>query len=407
MKAIVRLPSYAKAQSRYEVSSISRLTRRRSNVIVGDFDLDEIADIEREGGEVYPDVQFQLASTDYPFLPERDAARFWERDYGEFSPASGFSLDDVLNHIKAPEAWHFSRGSGVTIAIVDTGIATDRPEIPSFKRSSIDVPSEFAGQHWSDSFGHGSMCACIAAGTSSDGGLYNGVAPDANVLAVKSILSSTDLYVIYDDLIERFSDKSEGRLIINNSFALLRCASTGEFTLDHPLVDLIKSGVSAGIPFVFAAGNSHYDGACDNRAGECYPNTIWSINSLDEVFCVGAVDGENSNQSESSAHANSSRGPGELSMLGDKPDLVAPTYGRVPWGNIGYKTLEWWGTSGAAPQAAGAMALVLAAYPNMSVEELYRLLRESALPLASSKHCTGAGLLNCERIVQKLLGHIS
>jgi serine protease AprX len=188
------------------------------------------------------------------------------------------------------------------------------------------------------------MCAAIAAGTNSEGGRYNGVAPDASVIAVKSILRSTDLYVIYDELIEEFSRRGKGRLIINNSFAHLRCKPEGDIDLDHPLVEIIESGIDSGIPFVFSAGNSHFDGKCDNVANECYPNTIWSINSLDAVFCVGAVDRENSKQTVSTAHANSSRGPGELSIRGDKPDLVAPTYGTVPWGNTGYRTPEWWGT---------------------------------------------------------------
>jgi hypothetical protein len=96
MRAIVRLPDERVAQDRAEISVYANISRRKPNIVAGEFDEKELAEIESEGGQVYPDVQFQLASTDIPFLPDRKAARFWEIDYSGFIPADEISLDSVL-----------------------------------------------------------------------------------------------------------------------------------------------------------------------------------------------------------------------------------------------------------------------------------------------------------------------
>lgn len=116
---------------------------------------------------------------------------------------------------------------------------------------------------------------------------------------------------------------------------------------------------------------------------------------------TGTVDWNESNQEPGGEHANSSRGPGQWSTRGDKPDLVAPTYGEVAWGGS-YRIMEWWGTSGACPQVAGAAALLLSARPTLSPEELRLLLRSTARPLTGPPACVGAGILDCEAALQKL-----
>jgi hypothetical protein len=85
--------------------------------------------------------------------------------------------------------------------------------------------------------------------------------------------------------------------------------------------------IRAGIVVVYAAGNNHYDVKCNNDPTRCSPNTIWTVNSMDEVLSVGTVDWNN--KMDSGQHANSSRGPGQWSNKHKKPDCVAPTYGEV------------------------------------------------------------------------------
>jgi Subtilase family len=101
-----------------------------------------------------------------------------------------------------------SRGHGVTIAVVDTGICSTLLEFPAAKRFPLDIPSAFSGNHWVDTKGHGSMCATIAGATKSAGGRFDGVSPDAMALSARTTLMASDIHTIYDELI---SAKKEGK----------------------------------------------------------------------------------------------------------------------------------------------------------------------------------------------------
>lgn len=97
--------------------------------------------------------------------------RTYEREFGGFivedyrydldnvgigePQAQGPSLDDVLAMIRAIPAWELSRGEGVTLAVVDTGIDGNRPEFPLGKRRGEWQP--IGDTPWTDWDGHGTM----------------------------------------------------------------------------------------------------------------------------------------------------------------------------------------------------------------------------------------------------------
>ena len=88
-------------------------------------------------------------------------------------------MKDVIEHINAPKAWaKKARGKGVTIGIVDTGVASVMKEFPATRRSAYSKSFAYAEGPWVDTKGHGSMCAAIAAGSTTAGGKYDGVAPE-------------------------------------------------------------------------------------------------------------------------------------------------------------------------------------------------------------------------------------
>src|SRR5262249_22959514 len=155
--------------------------------------------LESLGADIFEDVQFRTFPEDRSRHSESDVER-WTRGAG-IDLAGDFSMDDVLQQIQVTGAWRRTRGRGVTIAIVDTGVAGELREFSMDRRSPLDIESTYQGEHWKDHEGHGSMCAAIAAGSRADGGRYNGVAPDATVLAARSTLRSTDLADIYDELL--------------------------------------------------------------------------------------------------------------------------------------------------------------------------------------------------------------
>jgi serine protease AprX len=140
------------------------------------------------GGEIVEDFRYSMEGEEIfaaeSFRPERQ---------------EDSSLDDVLRMIQAPQAWELSRGAGVTIAVVDSGIDGRRPEFPPSKRMGSWQP--IGDQPWTDYNGHGTMCGCIAAGTRAAGGSFDGVAPEAGLIACRTRFFDTELTTIYDYLI--------------------------------------------------------------------------------------------------------------------------------------------------------------------------------------------------------------
>ena len=369
------------------------------------------AELAALGVEIFEDVQFTV-------MPGRNRDRDGDHDGDdedqyddELEPApwsraaqpdlaDGYSLNDVIEQVRAPEAWRRTRGEGVTIAIVDTGIAGKLREFSSRRRSPIDLDSAFEGDHWSDPHGHGSMCAAIAAAARADGGRFDGIAPAATVLAARSTLTSADLTDIFDELLRaRVEGRLSGPLVISNSYGLPICIAPDVLPARHPYMTGILAAINNGIFVCFAAGNNHHD-VCKHDPMACGPNSIWGPNSHDEIVSVGTVNRELTNCDPATPHVSSSRGPGEWAVKTTKPDCVAPTYGEVIWG-ASTRRMRWWGTSGACPQVAGAAALILSVAPGLTPWRVGEIIRETCNGLPEGKTCVGHGLLDCETAVAR------
>ena len=64
------------------------------------------------------------------------------------------------------------------------------------------------------------------------------------------------------------------------------------------------------------------------------------------------------------------------------------------WG-CGYSAMEWWGTSGAAPQVAGLAALMLAKNPSLTPAQIQTIIKNSCINIGLPPSCAGAGLIDC------------
>jgi serine protease AprX len=358
--------------------------------------LDDQTLLIREGAQIFPDVQFKIFDDG---LEPDPPARFWEAPAPFAEPPNSGSLADVMQHVRADRAWEVTKGRGVTIAVVDSGIAPSLPELPlGAKRSPVDPGGAYSGSHWQDVVGHGSMCAVIAAG-GGGGSAFTGVAPEATVLSARSDLSSIDVSTIYTGLIlAKRQHRIPGPLVISNSWGLYGCRSEGHMPQNHPFMDVILLAVAEGITVVFAAGNNHVTVCKADPLGD-KPNTIWGPNSHDKVLTVGTVNREDTNRDPTGPHKDSSRGRGEWAQLRDKPDCVAPTYGMVVWGN-GRRYMPWWGTSGACPQVAGLAALIYSLNPRLRPEQVADIIRGSCRPLNEPALCVGSGVIDCEAAVR-------
>jgi subtilisin family serine protease len=245
---------------------------------------------------------------------------------------------------------------------------------------------------------HGSMTACIAAATKTGGGIYDGVAPDATLISCR-VPDVDEAYLIpaFEQLIDYVQAGEIGRLVINNSFGP-RGSRPAPVTA---FIEVVKRAVAAGIVVVFSAGDTAPASVCpapDSRSG------INGVNSLAEVITVGTVD-ENDDMNQPipfgffTAHQNGCRGPGQFER--EKPDCVAPTYGRVMWG-CDDKCSVWWGTSGAAPQVAGLAALMLSKNDTLTPGQIKQIIKRNCVALPLSSTCAGAGRIDCQDTLRQV-----
>ncbi|MFJ3906320.1 S8 family peptidase [Streptomyces sp. NPDC090025] len=281
----------------------------------------------------------------------------------------GASLDRSVRQIGADKAWQAGYdGTGVTIAVLDTGVDRTHDDL----RTQVVGEKNFSSSpDATDRVGHGTHVASIAAGTGAkSGGRFKGVAPGAKLLNGK----------VLDD--DGFGDDSA--IIAGMEWAVAEGADIVNLSLgapDSPGIDPLEATVDRltaekGVLFAVAAGND----------GEFGASTIGSPGSADAALTVGAVDRDDK------LAPFSSTGP----RVGDgavKPDVTAPgvaiaaaaaagsaidTRPETPHPAPGYLQID--GTSMATPHAAGAAALLKQRHPAWKSAELKGALTGSAKP---------------------------
>ncbi|MFE1833186.1 S8 family serine peptidase [Streptomyces sviceus] len=298
------------------------------------------------------------------------------------------SLDRSVPQIGAPAAWAAGYdGTGVKVAVLDTGVDTSHPDLAD----QVVEAKDFSGSDGTgDKFGHGTHVASTVAGTGAKaGGKYKGVAPGAKILNGK-VLDDTGF-------------GSDSGIIAGMEWAVAQKADVVNLSLggtDLPGTDPMEEAVDrlsaeSDTLFVVAAGNE----------GEFGEGTVGSPGSADAALTVGAVD-------KSDALADfSSRGP-RVGDSGVKPDLTAPgveitaaaaagslVEEEYPSGVPGYATLD--GTSMATPHVAGAAALLAQQHPDWSGERLKAVLTGSAKPGRYSSFQQGTGRTDLVRALDQ------
>ncbi|WP_329326324.1 S8 family serine peptidase [Streptomyces sp. NBC_01689] len=264
-------------------------------------------------------------------------------------------LADSTRQIGAPQVWASGNtGKGVDVAVLDTGVDADHPDLSGQVAASEDfVP----GESVVDRNGHGTHVASTIAGTgAASDGKERGVAPGAK-LHIGKVLSDDgygqDSWVLAG---MEWAARDQHAKIISMSLG------GGPTDGTDPLSQAVDSlSEETGALFTIAAGNAGPD-----------RYSVGAPGAADAALTVGAVDG-----SDSLADF-SSRGP----RAGDgavKPDLTAPGVDILaarsqysPEGSGSYQTMS--GTSMATPHVAGAAALLAAAHPDWTGRQLKNAL---------------------------------
>jgi len=315
-------------------------------------------------------------------------------------------LNETTHLIRAGEVWAKGyRGKGMVIAIIDTGIDKNHPDLDDLDDDPLtDDPKVLAevaflpsgSNDTSDVLGHGTFVASIAAGTGASGGrgfkatftstkvlnttiipyTQRGVAPEAYLYNIKVFNESGLAYE--SDIIAGIEWAVEhGADVINLSLG----GTPNTPSSEDPLVQAIEAAVRSNVVVTVAAGNSG-PGLYSILTPAIAPSAI----SVGAVYETGELT------------YFSSRGPAPFDLT-CKPDLLA--FGAAVIGaNAFYAKkdepayVEMWGTSASAPQAAGAAALLIQAFPGITAIGVKAALMEGARSLSLDPMFQGAGLLD-------------
>lgn len=279
------------------------------------------------------------------------------------------------------------KGEGITIAIIDTGVAPHqdltRPtnRIIGFKDFINKKSSPY------DDNGHGTHVAGIIAGNGfSSRGKYTGIAPESNILAIKALDSEGSGNT--SNIISAISYAIETKSQYNTRILNLSIGSPANNSCQNdPLCKTVKEAVRNGLIVVVAAGNSGPD-----------ERTILSPGISPDVITVGAVDDKRTIDTKDDSIAPfSSRGPTNEGLT--KPDVVAPGVNINSLSNSkldGYNALS--GTSMATPLVSGSVALLLNKYGSLSSRDTKKKLMSSCVDLRDSRENQGAGLVNLQKL---------
>jgi hypothetical protein len=312
---------------------------------------------------------------------------------------SEFRRSDGPRQHNAATAWGSGwTGQGVTIAVVDTGIDIDSPEFSGrISPDSRDMFSASSNRGYDASDDHGTNVAMIAAAARDNSGIL-GMAWGASIMALRS-----------DDPNSCVSDSGSTDPDADCEFADSTIAAAVDYATAHgakvinlslggdaptsSVTSAVSRAAAAGVFIVVAAGN---DGNADPDAFGAGVDTAGD----GAVIIAGAVD-------EDGVIADFSDRAGNQPnhFLGARGDGICCQYqdGRIFVDDDGFIYLLA-GTSYAAPQIAGAAALLAQAFPNLTGKQIADILLRSAFDAGASgtDAIYGRGILDIARALQPI-----
>ncbi len=254
-----------------------------------------------------------------------------------------FDRQWALQQIGAPQAWQVTRGAGVTIGIVDTGVAASHPDLVGKVALTADCvgrPVCADGAASSDPAGHGTLVVGVVAAATGNGLGVAAVAPDTRVVVARVLAPNGE---------GRAEDVSLGiRWVVDHGARVVNL-SLGDpnFTLNSvqgtPLRAAIDYAWSKGAVPVLASGNYGSGGLGSQNYG--------NLNAI----VVGATDRSGAVAGYSSPIGTAKWGivaPGGAGVPGPDNNVISTAGGGAYASSAG--------TSMAAPHVSASIALLLA-----------------------------------------------
>ena len=295
-------------------------------------------------------------------------------------PPSRPALESLFPGIVgARDAWAQGyTGSGIGIAVLDSGVSP----LTDFGNRLTNASVSGLASASDDQLGHGTFVAAVAAGSSPDG-RYSGVAPGAHIFAVNvsrvNTVYSSDVILGLQWVLANAATNNIRAVVLSLTESLPSSYRTSALDL------AVEKIWQSGIVVVVSAGNSG-------------PDTMQFAPANDPfAITVGASDPNATADTADDALASfSSYGKTIDGHL--KPDVLAPgrhVVAALPVGSTldlmapeanhvspGYVRMN--GTSVAAPQVAGAVAILLQENPLLTPDQVKWLLVSTARPVTGS-----------------------
>ncbi len=362
-----------------------------------------ITRLRHQPGVAYADPNYiaRAAGDFYPNdVGRTNQAHGWERMQWNLLPDSG---------VNAPAAWanmlgdHRAGGKGVTIAVLDTGVAYRNwkrfSESPDFGRTRFVSPYDFVAnnRYPLDSNGHGTFVAGVIAESTNNRIGLTGIAYGASIMPVRVLDSHGDGDETTIARGIRYA-VDRGAQVINLSLEFLpsQVSSTSEIPQIASAIDYAHRH---GVTVVGAAGN-------DDTHRIAYPARAPG------VISVGATTKDRCLAVYSNGGAGLdlvAPGGGDDAIIPSDPDcspqrVLPPIYQLTltdppHWGRFGYPSY-YYGTSMSSPEVAAAAGLVIASRVlgrHPTPDQILARLEQTATPLGGSVQPNptyGFGLLN-------------
>ncbi|MFF3987056.1 type VII secretion-associated serine protease mycosin [Streptomyces sp. NPDC001601] len=281
-----------------------------------------------------------------------------------------------LSALHLDEAWRTTKGKGITVAVLDTGVEADHPDLVGNVLAAKDMIGFGAGPGDRDWARHGTAMAGIIAGHGhgvGNGDGVMGVAPEAKILPVRVILEDGD------------SARAKARSTRGNALAegIRWAADHGADVINLSLGDdsdsahpepsedeAIQYALKKDVVVVASAGNGG-----DKGDHISYPAAYPGVIAATAVDKFGTRAGFSTRRWYATVSA-----PGVDIVIAD-PD---------------HKYYEGWGTSAASAFVSGAVALIKAAHPGLTPAQIKKLLEDTArdAPAGGRDDSRGFGMID-------------
>lgn len=264
----------------------------------------------------------------------------------------------ALTAMHTQEAWRTTKGAGITVAVLDTGVDDQHPDLVGNVAEGKDLVGFGAGRGDSAWARHGTAMAGIIAGHGHGAGNGDGVlgiAPEARILPVRVILEDKD------------PARAKARNTRGNALAegIRWAADQGADVINLSLGDDSESAhpePAEDAAVRYALGKGSVVVASSGNGGEKGDHISYPA-AYPGVIAATAVD-EYGNRASFSTR----RWYATVSAPGVDVVIADPNG----------KYYEGWGTSAAAAFVSGAVALIRAAHPDLTPAQIKRLLEETA-----------------------------